>query len=319
MINIKKTLAIVACCWTLNACTNNTQNEVSPANSLTNNEVVVKNGALHFKDMDAFVKTTSQLNDGTLDVNLWLKSIDFKNSLKQTQAAKIAKGEELDNEDLEVPDPVFASILNADGVYFIGDEAHKVTTQYEYVTNAQEATKLSNINTSSTLAEVPGVKAHKVKIGQIEKQSNARLLGKVTRERFPYADRPVPYATRNDLKAQLSAWSRTYAVYSSVGISITGRKYSKDGLFGSLQWRDDEMDYASINWSALTKVCHSGGCSEQGLLTGFVYANNEKTVSKTINTAYGAGIWHVTAYVEGEFKYRDEGWHQVTWNERFDD
>lgn len=319
MINIKKTLAIVACCFTLNACTNNAQDEVMPANSLTTSEVVVKNGALHFKDMDVFVKITNQLNDGTLDANLWVKSIEFNNSLKQVQAEKLAKGEVLDTEDLEIPDPVFASILNANGVYFIGDEAHKVTDEYEYVANAKEVDKLSNINANSTLKTVAGVKAHKVKIGLMEKQQNARLLGKVTREKFPYINRPVPYDNRDDLKAQLIAWSRTYAVYSSVGIRITGRKYSKDGLFGSLKWRDDKMDFASISWSAVTQVCHSGGCSEKGLLTGFESDTNEKSISKTINYAAGIGMWHVTDYVEGEFKYRDEGWQEVTWNERFDD
>ncbi len=294
MMTIKKTFAIIACFVVLNACKNQI-NEVAPSN-LNTNEVVVKNGALHFKDLNVFTKIVKQLNDGDLDLDTWTASIGFTNSLSQSQ-----------NNTLDIPDPVFANILNAEGIYFIGNEAHKVGKTYEYVTNEQNIEQLRNIDVNSKEENIAGMKAHKIKFGAAAKAFNARFQGAETLSR-------IPYTSRHDLQAELHAWSRTYAVYSSVGVRIKGRKFRKGGLFGSSKWRDDEMDFASISYECQTEVCVGGQCSGEAILTGDDSVTNKKKLSITINYSAGTGTWHVTDYIEADFSYRDEGLSTVNWN-----
>ena len=291
---IKRTMAVLACLWVLNACTN-TQKEVKPVNDAQAVEVVVKNGALHFKNQDAFVKTVTKLNEESADLDAWEKSLNFTNSLRQVEG---------DVESLDIPDPVFAAILNADGVYYIGKEIHKVTSKYEYVIKDGDEQKLAAITVGNG-QNLKAVVAHEIKFGNAENASNLRFQGKSTRKKTPYS-----YATH--LSAHLEAWDRTYALYASVGIRIKGRKKKRR------KWKDDEMWFAEVTWRAFTEVCSASGCSGKSLLTGTSSGRNTKSVSKTINYAAGVGVWHVTEYIEGDFRYNDDGYPTVSWSERWD-
>ncbi|OJJ22600.1 hypothetical protein BKI52_07935 [marine bacterium AO1-C] len=290
---IKKTMAVLACLWVLNACTN-TRNEVTPTKDLPTAAVVVKNGALHFKNQDAFINIITQLNGDNVDLNAWEESINFTNSLRQHQE---------DEEGLDIPDPVFASILNTEGVYYIGKEVHKVTPKYEYVVKDGNTETLEAIVAGNT-SNLRGVKVHEIKYGVAAQSFNARFQGKSTRKK-------TPYSNATHLSAHLEAWDRTYALYASVGIRIKGRKKKRR------KWKDDEMWFAEVTWRAYTEACVPS-CTGKALLTGTKSGTNTKSVSKTINYAAGTGAWHVTDYIEGDFRYNDDGYPMVSWSERWD-
>lgn len=291
---IKKTMVVLVCFWLLSACTS-TQNEVKPTSDLPSAEVAVKNGTLYFKDEDTFVRIINQLNAENADLDAWEKSLNFTNSLRQNQK---------DDEALDIPDPVFAAILNKDGVYYIGNEIHKVTPKYEYVIKDGNADKLKAV-TAGNVQNLKRVVAHEIKFGVAAQNFNARFQGKSTRKK-------TPYSNATHLSAHLEAWDRTYALYASVGIRIKGRKKKRR------KWKDDDMWFAQVDWRAYTEVCSGTGCSGKTLLTGSQSGRNTKSVSKTISYAGGIGVWHVTDYIEGDFQYNDDGYPMVTWSERWD-
>lgn len=306
MITIKKTMLAIACFAMLLQACNTQKTEVAP-NNLNTSDVSVKNGALHFKNLDAFVKIVNQLNDGDLNLETWPASIGFENSLRKSEKENA----------LDVPDPVFATVLNTDGVYFIGDEAHRVTAKYEYSTKAQNVDQLLKIAIDSEDDKISGVKAHKIIFGAAAEKFNAqnvRFQGLEPRIKYVYRNRPVPYATRYDLRAVLEAWSRTYVFYSSVGIRIKGEKEEKGGLFNKLKWRENVMDYAYINYEARTKSCINGNCTPMGTVSDMDFKYNVSELSITIDKASGTSAWHVTEYIKGDFAYSNIGWEVVEWN-----
>lgn len=253
MKTMREVLAIIACLWVFTAC-NNTQNEVAPTNQVQQTEdIIVKNGALHFKNEAAFLKTVARLNDEGSDLATWEKSLNFDNSLRKAQEEAPEQ-----NEVLDIPDQVFAAILNKDGVYYIGNEIHKVTPKVEYTIKDGDAKKLQAI-AQGNVQNLKNVEAFKVKFGTTTQKPNARFQGKSILRKAPYPN------TATHLSAHLEAWSRGYALYSSVGVRIKGRKYKRGGAFGRRKWRDDDMWFAEIGGQGYRFVYLLQAVVEQGL------------------------------------------------------
>ena len=257
-------------------------------------DVVAVDGALHFASLSAFNTVIKKLNEGyeeDNDLTIWEESLGFENSYRKHQL----KGEDY----LDVYDPVFATILNAEGVYYVGNQIHIVTPKVEYTVKDGDERKLRAIQLGN-VKDLANVEEFEIVSDIRSIQPNARFTGKSTRKITPYSYAP-------HLSAHLVAWNRTYVLYASVGVRIKGRK--NDG-----GWRDDKMWYARVDYTAKVRNSAIGGSYQ--LENGGKSGTNTKSVSKTIK--WGSLAQFEVEFIDARFKYEDDGNPRVTMYERWD-
>jgi hypothetical protein len=111
--------------------------------------VELHNGRLVFQDIEAFKSYMNGLQERSMDEVIANDAANEMESLREYYEAIDGVGDDADvttdqlfasGQLLNVPDLRFASVLNKDGVFQIGEEIHKITQNMEYIIlNGDEA------------------------------------------------------------------------------------------------------------------------------------------------------------------------------------
>ncbi|TGE19648.1 hypothetical protein [Hymenobacter elongatus] len=205
----------------------------------------VRNGRLVFANQAAFQKVVEHLNANKTSLAAWdngngvtslkekyaaidkrLAALDAK--FEQLSAAEqaLAQQEMTVSERVEkgailwVPDPVFASILNAEGEFQIGDEVHHLTQRDEYIVNASEQAVLKRQDWKN-----PAVRTFSIQYGTNKKtEGTAQRSGQFTMWYTDYTERDINGntlpKTYNGRPTRLwaSQWNVVWAAYASHGV-----------------------------------------------------------------------------------------------------
>jgi hypothetical protein len=269
--------------------------------------VYAKDNIVHFKSMKDFVKTINFLHSlHRKDLATWEKDLGFSKSMRNYY-------EELqdpNNADIEdrwsvIPDPVFASIVNEQGVFVIGDTIHKITYNYEYLITDGDLNKLDDLEKSETFKSSTS-NIIQIPIIRFEKDNNLKWVGWKTYEKTDICD-------LTNRRAQLKAWNVTYALYASSGIRIVGRQHIKN-IWGNYDWKDWYMDYAKVD--GCVRATAIVGAQSTGVyeLCGSDEETDEKNVDKTLTYWAGTGVVINVFWVHANYYYEDGGcskqWYQ---------
>ena len=183
---------------------------------------------LHFKDVNSFTETMAMLNQKSENqIKQWLEELSFSESLfmQNVDAEQINTAKKT----LDIPDPSLRAILNIDGLYVIGNEAHKISEDAELAQPiiADVLPTAMSWDKNELITRTPIV--YGKEDYALEGQNNARTD---LRKFAPYDgdfvyDAPgwpvqyLPYDINVGwLSAHIEAWNRTYAVYASAGLRI---------------------------------------------------------------------------------------------------
>src|SRR5690606_14905714 len=102
----------------------------------------IRNGRFVFQDLEAFKNYMNNLHELPMEEVMANDAANELLSLREHYEAIDGVGEEADvttdqlfesGQLLNVPDHRFASVLNQDGVFQIGEEIHKITQNMEYI------------------------------------------------------------------------------------------------------------------------------------------------------------------------------------------
>lgn len=270
-------------------------------------EVWVENQTMHFNNQEAFNTTIENLHKmSQKERDDWLAEMNFNNSLYSV----VNKADESEKENyVDVPDDVFASILNADGIYMIDNIIHKITQKFELVKDLGEKRSFQNIDWNKD----ENIKRHKILYGKgdyyynkLYPSNNSR---KVRIKDRPYGDNSEfvdangdPVNETENLSCYLEAWNRSYLFYASAGLTIRGRK--NDG-----GWRDDKMWYARIDYEARGRSTVPS--QPWTIRSGSAAESNHKDVQAVIFYVSGPGTALDIDYFDADFTYEDDGYPRV--------
>lgn len=206
----------------------------------------VRNGRLVFVNQAAFQQFIERLSANKSDLTAW----DNRNGITSLQetyaaidkrlAALDAKFEQLSAAEqviaqqemtvservakgtiLWVPDPVFASIVNAEGEFQIGDEIHHLTQREEYIVKASEQAVLRGKDWKN-----PAVRTVPIQYRRVSKKTGntAQRSGDFTMWYTGYTERDINGntlpKTYNGRPTRLwaSQWNVVWAAYASHGV-----------------------------------------------------------------------------------------------------
>ena len=256
--------------------------------------------------MKGFTNTINLLHkNGRDNLKTWEVEIGFENSLRKfyedTVVAKSKTNEAFETDSWElVSDSFFASVVNKDGIYVVGDTIHKITYDIEYLITDGDFKKLEDLDnglkSSGTVIEFNIIRQQ----GSDKDWAGWRTIKK-----------SCPCGNCN-LSAHLKAWNVSYAYYASCGIRITGRKY--DG-----KWKDDAMWWAKVDGCARINSCIYTACSGYYTVCGNAEGTNKINVDKTLEYwvyPLSGGILFCD-YVHADYYYTDDGCYNQHWYQEF--
>ncbi len=276
-------------------------------------EVTVIDGAVHFKDVQAFSNTMTLLHKGGIQkLEDFENSIGFQNSLRSTLVQEDGEEQVI---NINIKDLYFASVVNQKGIYFIGNTIHKIDSEYEYALSDGNETLLSKAlmlsNANAKKESVNGLVMHKITGIGISSNSSARFSGKA--EHITY------WAINNGepKRVTMDAWSRNYLKYSSNGVNITTESYRKGGALGSKAWRDSKVDYLKVDG---TTKCYPSvnGTGGWELISEQAEGYDTHHVQNVFEYVAGVlgGAWLDTDYIDCTYTYtRDD--NNTTVSEHF--
>lgn len=183
--------------------------------------VSVIEGRLVFANNDAFVSTMKQLQEyntsklADWDAQNGIKSLSelytsINNSEKSEQSAEdlIAQGKLLG-----IPDDKFASVVNTDGVFQVGDQIHKITQNEELIYPATGKGEAKHFPIEFKFAsDSTGAGAEQARSGNFYGWYEREIYNDASGRRLP--------TTSNGRATRMVAvqWNVTYYLYSSAGV-----------------------------------------------------------------------------------------------------
>ena len=229
-------------------------------NQLNNtSEVYYTDGSIHFRDMQSFEKTIKQISTfDSMQYVAWKQNFEGFISMKDKYATLLEINDnesETEFKSLEelvreanlpyIPSLSFAAVVNENGVYEVGDEIKRISSDnYEYIYRYDKTI----LNLRESISDYSDNNVVKFKIENVldETKSNHRtnwMYGESYEWMTPYL------AEFNDDRHHLDirAWALNYSSHSSMGVSMTGRRYKKTCWFCQWKWRNDDMEYARIS------------------------------------------------------------------------
>ena len=299
----------------ITACQEDRDENVASAVSVAEQpDIAVENGMLHFKDQSVWAATIQKMKE-TEDYNAHLASLGFENSLLNKYDAIKESDEVLDDYFAtgklpEIMDDLFASLLNEHAMVKIGETLYKVTDKYTFSAVDEKGSMRQKFQESLSLDKLPNVatfenidhlagKTMVIKSSGGEKKVNARFQGDEW-----YIEQYYPY------RIKVGAWSRTYGLYTSIGVKINSEKDKKGGIFGGKKWRNDDANYLYCGGYARTQVCEATvPCSPVfDTPNSWNTRRNKHRAEKTLHDIGGPslGLWYVTQFVAGEYKFEFE-------------
>ena len=199
----------------------------------------VENGIIFFKDRCEFENTMYLLHSiGSEKLSAWEKEIGFGNSLRSYVEMN---SDNFDPEREIIPDPFFASVVNKDGIFAIGDTVHKLTFDTEYVTTIENLPKLREVKKGNAISKA--ISSEVIKEFPISRKIGTNdglksISGMFLEEVWS------PCGIEH-ISPHLYHWCTNTLVYASIGIKIVGRKRTGtncDGMFV-----DAKMNYAKAS------------------------------------------------------------------------
>jgi hypothetical protein len=198
----------------------------------------IENGILYFKNRCSFESTMYYLHSKKTDeLENWESEIGFSNSLRS-----FYQNADFDREEL-IEDLFFASVLNKDGLFAIGDTLHRISFKNEYVTSIDNLELLLKTDDNLNNAQI----SDKIKIFPISRKINN--LKSVGGNLYEDVDSPCDI---DWIKARLHYWCVNTLAYNTIGIKITGRQKRYDSCTGS--FKDEVMNYGKVEGTTWYKV-----------------------------------------------------------------
>ncbi|MFO7853042.1 MAG: hypothetical protein ACQERS_01835 [Bacteroidota bacterium] len=259
---------------------------------------------VYFKDRVAFEKVISDLHQHDEQyLDLWELKYGFDYSYRGIFKPAITKeSEHIQSSDKNyiIEDPVFATVVNRDGIYIISDTIHIITYEKEYTIPDLDFSLIDKVLIQGS--DKTKLQSNGVQIFDINRKTFYPNIKDVTGLNVVKKQHPLDA----NLSAHLKCWCVNYLVYGSIGIRIVGRKYDED------HWRNDRMVYAKVDgcawggpsWSPPVEYCGSN------------YGYDEKKVAKTL--LWYTGIVYCEE-VECTYTYQDGPYPNIyqwtiTWN-----
>ncbi len=270
---------------------------LNDVNSFENKEFIIANGMLNFKDQNAFSKQVDHLHKMSKEEREhWLQDINFNNSL-YTKTKDLSSEEFINAKMVDVPDEIFATLLNDKGEFAIGEEIHRITQNKELVMSKSSFSK-----NAGNWDDGNAVSKFDVYYGE-----NDYARKDVPYTVYPYdgdfalESNPSEIANLevDHLRAKIIGWNRGYIAYASVGIKISGKKKRRR------KFKNDKMWYAAFRYDA-TVHGDFGAVREK---EGFKEGRHEKDVQETIFWKTGGRYSFVR--MSASFIYEDDGHPRV--------
>lgn len=284
--------------------------------------IAVINNTVHFEDVAAFSEAMRVAHSmGVERLGEFEEIIGMENSLRSNLLAnRDEEGDELNEHPVGYPhDLFFASVLNADGIFYLGDTIHKVTDDYEYALVGGDEESLNEILASRDgLPAHPGLKVHQITgdLGDEGKEGDAPqrvLTGMHTIIRDIGTD-----PSGNPKRVVMEAWSRNYLTYASNGVNLTTQSYRRGGLFGRKDWRDSAVYYLKVDVESRQYSSIAGVGSGWYVINSQEEAWSYHHIQEVMEYLVGTGVWLDTDYIDCTYTYvpddgiqRDEFVHWV--------
>jgi hypothetical protein len=193
---------------------------------------------LYFKNMNEFSNTVSELHSFSNEELLtWEKNIGIKSFRSRVDEMKNNITTSEGNTEYEklaatIPDRVFATIVNNNSVYIIGDTIFKVTYDYEYAIPNLKWEKVPDDDLKSTCQDGEIIQK------KIERRGFSLNNGDQQKSVLGWPTKRIKLD--NGKYALCEAWNMTCINYGSVGIKVVGQRKAWIG------YANISMDYGYV-------------------------------------------------------------------------
>ena len=301
-------LALISSILTISCSDDNFNNEDTIDASINSDGLYVENNIIHFTSMADFKATIDYLMSIDADrLGEWEETIGFNNSMRKYYENWVnSEPETIDDRWSIISDPVFASIVNSQGIYSVGDTIHIITYDMEYLITDGDYSKLNMLSDLDILKST----------------DKSILVYPIERKYSEYDLKWAGWKSIEkevgiwDRRAQLKAWNDTYVGYASCGMRIVGRQQFKN-IWGKWKWKDWYMDWAKVEGTARMNYWITGSTSGVFEYTGSAEGSNTKDVSKTLGYAVGIGAVINCYWIHGTYYYNESNvslnWY-IEWN-----
>ncbi len=255
----------------------------------------IENNYVRFKDTSSLKSVMAELSKvKTSELANWETKHNISNSLR---AFEKDTTNTVEPGNMLVTDLRFASVINKDGLFAIGDSMHLITQDKEYVYKI--GTKIAQSNLKSTSVNVRVFNIVKQNISGSSLKSMADVYHWFTKSGF-YQPASGHGNDKYSRRVRCYVWSTSYLFYCSNGIGI----YCQYNSSGTGHWDDSYMQYVSLNGCTSYSINGSAGQT-----CGADSDTNEDNEQCTI--AWGVGIIH-TNWITGYFWFTMAGdWPQL--------
>ncbi|MDD2278376.1 MAG: hypothetical protein PHD06_04320 [Bacteroidales bacterium] len=256
--------------------------------NISENRFLVKDGIIHFTNLNSFKSVMADIKElKTKELENWEVENGIENSLRKFQ--------ELSNETEEVcinkliPDSHFATVVNKEGLFAIGDSMHYITHDKEYVYKLGDEVSLDNIRSNN-----------KVRVFDIVKDNSAKNWA----DKYFYFNKTEfgipPSSAYKSYRVICYAWSTSWLAYCSNGCGIKCEYRDKNWL-GQLYWRKARFDNVEVCGQARyyinSKLFASYNCD-----SGTNVSDEDCFIGQGAGTIY-------TYWIAGNFNFKfDNGW-----------
>lgn len=272
--------------------------------NLLTKDFVIENNYVKFKDAESFKKTMNELNNiKTSELKNW----ELEHGIKKSLRAKQFDTTQTSNiEDMLVPDMRFASIINEDGIFAIGDSIHQITNDAELVYKIGTQPYEFVINAHSYPI--------KKRFLSLQPDNKDKMKTLSMADQYVYYNQTQiglpPSSSQGTRRVRFYAWSTSYALYCSNGVGMHSQFRTKN-IWGQLYWKDSPMAIMEISACAKYIInetryqdCDADSDSNEtneqctvgygvGIIyTYWIYGNFHFQLNSTYNKFDYFGIWY---------------------------
>lgn len=281
-------LSLIASCL-LVAC-------MSEESSLPDVETV--DGALHFRDVEAFSRTIESLQaGGAQDLLEFEERMGFRDSLRRS--AQYSDKDATSPLPVNIKDDVFAALVNSRGIFYVAGTIHKIGADYEYALKGGTESELSLLLAAGGASRDDGrLAVHRIG-GRDSKQAiSANAFSGIDSVIDDIGTDPGGNAKR----VVKEAWSRNYLLYASNGVNLTTQSYRRTCGLCSKKWRDSAVSYlkVAVHSRQYSSITGSGMWFELNKQEE-VYSYHH--IQKVMDYVAGTGVWIDTDYIDCTYTY----------------
>ncbi len=259
-------------------------------------EVEVQDGALHFRDAEAFARTISALHaKGARELQAFEERLGFHDSLRRASTTRKEDEDALVN----IKDDAFATLVNARGVFYVAGAIHKIGADYEYALQGGTEEELESLLATG----VAGRDDRRLAVHRIGGYDRKQELSP---NAFSGIDSVIDDIGTdpggNAKRVVKEAWSRNYLLYASNGVNLTTQSYRRTCGLCSKKWRDSAVSYlkVAVHSRQYSSITGSGMWFE---LTKQEEVYSYHHIQKVMDYVAGTGVWIDTDYIDCTYTY----------------